>query len=66
MSELSHPTLAVLVKAGQNLRESDLKTMLQAADIWVYSPYKTGCSEREQGRAHPVPAPWRASRRGGW
>jgi len=48
MSELSHPTLAVLVKAGQNLRESDLKTMLQAADIWDYSPYKTGVASENR------------------
>jgi hypothetical protein len=40
MSELSNPTIAALVKAGQNLRGSDLKTIIQAADLWDYSPYK--------------------------
>jgi hypothetical protein len=48
VSELSHPTLAALVKAGQNLRGSDLKTMLQAADLWDYSPYKEGVASENR------------------
>lgn len=48
MSVLSHPTLAILVKAGQNLRGSDLRTMLQAADLWDYSPYKTGVASENK------------------
>jgi hypothetical protein len=48
MSELSNPTLAALVKGGQDLRESDLNTMLQAADLWDYSPYKTGVAKENR------------------
>jgi hypothetical protein len=48
MSELSHPTLALLVRAGKSLRESDLKTMLQAADLWDYSPYKLGVASENR------------------
>lgn len=42
MSELSDPTLAVLIEAGQKLRGSDLTTMLMRAGIYEYSPRKTG------------------------
>ena len=42
MSELSDPTLAALVKAGQNLRGSDLKTMLQATGLLRLLPLKEG------------------------
>src|ERR1700733_14683190 len=48
MGELSNPTIAALVKAGQNLRGSDLKTMIQAADLWDYTPYKEGIAEEKR------------------
>jgi hypothetical protein len=48
MSELSNPTIAALVKAGQNLGGSDLKTLLQAADLWDYSPYKIGVASENR------------------
>ena len=46
MSELSDPTLAVLIEAGQKLRESDLTTLLMRAAVYKYSPRTTGI-ERE-------------------
>jgi hypothetical protein len=42
MGELSDPTLAVLIEAGEKLRESDLTTMLMRAGIYKYSPRKSG------------------------
>ena len=48
MSQLSHPTIAALVEAGKNLGGSDLKTMLQAADLWDYSPYKEGIASENR------------------
>jgi hypothetical protein len=48
MSKLSNPTIAALVQAGQNLRGSDLKTMIQAADLWDYSPDKEGIAEENK------------------
>jgi hypothetical protein len=48
MSELSDPTLAVLVEAGQKLPESELTTMLMRTGIYERSPRKTGIASENK------------------
>jgi hypothetical protein len=48
MSELSDPSMAVLVEAGQKLWKSELTTMLMRSGIYECSPRKTGIASENK------------------